>query len=193
MLAVILWALAAAMFALMMIGTANPKLATNKRTGKVPSRLMMFATFGILTALFAVFAGAATMDDNLPPEAAQTKAGPRPVEQPNEQPIGQFKAEQIVEFPKGEPACLTKEALQKYIEYSDEGEATKANALFVGLDDGSAPCLMLPPHSQAKIIGAAYDPRSPELGIIEIVGKGVKASEHGAFAIASPDFVTLVR
>ena len=195
LLTIILWMLAAAMLALMIGGLVNPKLATNKKTGQVPSRMSLFATFSIFAAIFAVLAGATTPNDKPTPATAQ-RAGMRhigpPAPQPAKEANEQFKAEQIVEFPKGAPVCLTKDTLQRYLKYSSTGEATKAKALFVGDDGGPSECLMLKPHTQAKIISATYDPSVPGVGIIEVVGKDVGASEQGAFGFAIGDLVKLV-
>ena len=70
LLTIILWMLAAAMLALMIVGLVNPKLATNKKTGQVPSRMSLFAMFSIFAVILAVLAGATTPNDKPIPATA---------------------------------------------------------------------------------------------------------------------------
>lgn len=90
----------------------------------------------------------------------------------------QIKPESYVKFPKSAVACLTKEDLGKIIQHFAKGENTKAGAMMNSKDNANGGCIMLSDKNTYKVLSAEYnDPESPELGLIEIVGKGSKSAD----------------
>jgi hypothetical protein len=171
------------LLALMAVILVNPSLARNRKTGEVPSRKRIAAGLGVLAfASFAIAIG--TTDDTAPKLAAATPA-PTPKPPPKAVTVAdnKIKPESIVMFPKGQAACLTKDALEEFFVLAATHKATKANALFANGDDGPQ-CIMLSPTTRYKVIDAEYnDPSLPEAAILEVVGEDVKAAEGGAFAL----------
>jgi hypothetical protein len=96
----------------------------------------------------------------------------------------QFKAEDIVRFPKSNVACLTKEGLAKFMQYGVSGESTKMKALLVAPENEEGECVMLDPVLKYKIIHAEYnDPAHPDMGLAEVVGASIKSASHGAWIL----------
>jgi len=167
----------------MVAGLINPSLARNRKSGEIPSRGKIAGSIGLLAFVSLVVAGVTTSESA--PKAASPVSAAQSDPTPKAEAISdnRIKPETIVTFPKGEAACLTKEALQQFIELAGDNKATKANALFDPSGDGPL-CIMLPPTKRYKVIDAEYNaPDMPDAGVLEVVGEKVKASESGAFVL----------
>jgi len=93
-------------------------------------------------------------------------------------PLEHIKPEMIVEFPKAGIVCVTQEALLEIWLRSINGEKTKVDAMTVSEDNPNAPCRMLSPRMQYKVLSAQYNnPDTPDLGLLEIVERHSKSAE----------------
>lgn len=87
-----------------------------------------------------------------------------------------IKPETLVQFPKGEIACLSLDDLADAFLLGTSGRGTKLNAYFQDQDGSGPRCQMLPPETTFKVIDVERrDASIPDALLLEIVGQ---ASRH---------------
>lgn len=175
--------LAVAMIAILVVSLAQPKWFANDGNSEIPTRseLAMGGVFLIL-----LFAGLAALlaRENHSQEAKQpiTK---RAETEPHKIADPWIKPDTIVQFPKGEIACLSSDDLLETFLLGATGRGTKLNAYFQDQDGNGPRCLMLPPNRKFKVIDseAGDVAKLPDALLLEVVGEDVQAADEGAFVM----------
>lgn len=115
-----------------------------------------------------------------PPDSSKISTTPTATAAVTAQPITKSppatrpRPEDVVVFENGGVACFTQEALRQITEHSVRGEATKANAMLLA---GERPqCLMLSATRRTKVLSVYFGDPSIDIGLLEVVGEGVKSS-----------------
>lgn len=86
----------------------------------------------------------------------------------------QIRPETLVRFTQSTLACLTKDDLQEAMTYGTNGQETKMRAMMLSSENLGGTCVTLSANESYKVISAEYNaPDMPEMGLLEIVGKGV--------------------
>ncbi|MBO9582155.1 MAG: hypothetical protein J7498_14795 [Sphingobium sp.] len=184
MLSAILNALAFAMLIVVAAALINPKWFKNKKAGDVAKRGELAAGGLFLAGLFAVI-GWMVGPTSAPSKPAATNEA---AQQNHNEAVTEatvkpwIRPESIVEFPKGEVACINREDLQQALILGVTGRQTKTQAYFEDQDGNGPRCLMLPAGTKFKVIDAEVnDPSHPDIILLEVIGTEVKASDSGAF------------
>jgi hypothetical protein len=95
-----------------------------------------------------------------------------------------LKPDSIVRFRLSEVACGDAHDLEQTIVLGLSGKGTKMNAYFTGQDGAGPRCTMLEPQHEYKVIDVTPDDRErPDVLLADIVGKDVKAAEHGTYVL----------
>lgn len=175
--------LAVAMIAVLVIGLVQPKWFANNRTGEVPKRseLAMGSVFLVLlfAGLAAFLAPEAETQVAKQPTAKSAETGPRQIADP------WIKPDTVVQFPKGEIACLSSDDLLETFLLGATGRGTKMNAYFQDQDGNGPRCLMLPPNRNFKVIDSEVRDiaKLPDALLLEVVGEEVEAADEGAYVM----------
>lgn len=177
--------LAIAMIAVLVAALIRPKWFANSKTGEIPNRSEL-ATGSVLLVL--VFAGLAAF---LAPEAETVANQPTAkwTATGSVKMAGPWiKPEAIVQFPKGQIACLSSDDLRDAFLLGATGRSTKMNAYFQDQDGSGPRCLMLPPNRNFKVIDSEVRgvPNFPQALLLEVVGDEIEAADEGAYVMV-PD------
>jgi hypothetical protein len=174
----------------LIVGVVMPSLLKYPKTGIIPGRGKIAATFSLLSIVFFVVALIVTPNDKPGSKEPAKKTAeaaastPAKADADSKPASHDIKPETILTFPKGEIACLDRDVLKQAIEYGLSGKATKLNGLLLTEDNDDGKCLMLDPKTRFKVIDAEYnDPSMPDAAVLEVVGEDIESADKGAFVL----------
>ena len=89
-----------------------------------------------------------------------------------------------IKFPRGNIACVERDALHLMMDYGARGEGAKMKALMLSNENPDGLCIMLEPQKVYQVVSMEYNnPEIPQIGLLRIVGDGNK-SKSGAWVLS---------